>query len=74
MYTYFLILNDFGIRPGTVWSLALIKQNFPRTTDYYQPLLSTLVQSKDAAGKVIAESQYGNTNLLFTGTADEKAD
>jgi sodium/potassium-transporting ATPase subunit alpha len=23
MYTYFLILNDFGIRPISVWQLAL---------------------------------------------------
>merc|ERR1711959_446502 len=29
MYTYFLILNDFGIRPQTLFNLALLKGRLP---------------------------------------------
>merc|ERR1711998_782292 len=35
MYTYFLILNDFGIRPITVWQLALQRGPIPNKTDVY---------------------------------------
>jgi sodium/potassium-transporting ATPase subunit alpha len=35
IYTYFLILNDFGIRPSTVWFLALLKNPMPKETDLY---------------------------------------
>jgi len=35
MYTYFLILNDFGIRPINVWSLALQRGPLPFETDVY---------------------------------------
>jgi len=37
MYTYFLVLNDFGIRPGTVWGLALQRGPLPAETDTYDP-------------------------------------
>jgi sodium/potassium-transporting ATPase subunit alpha len=37
MYTYFLILNDYGIRPGTVWQMALLKRPFPNFDDVYNP-------------------------------------
>jgi sodium/potassium-transporting ATPase subunit alpha len=65
LYTYFLIMNDFGIRPNTVWFLALKKSPFPNPTDVYDATKTTLVATKDSAGTVIAESQYGNTNLLI---------
>merc|ERR1719387_2249591 len=36
MYTYFLILNDFGIRPVCVWRLALQRGPLPLETDVYK--------------------------------------
>merc|ERR1719428_2527645 len=38
MYTYFLILNDFGIRPTCVWQLALQRGPLPARDDVYEPL------------------------------------
>jgi sodium/potassium-transporting ATPase subunit alpha len=35
MYTYFLVLNDYGIRPSAVWGLSGIKAPVPRDTDKY---------------------------------------
>lgn len=37
MYTYFLILNDFGVRPSTVWWLSEERQPRPKDTDIYDP-------------------------------------
>jgi len=35
MYTYFIILNDFGIRPGNIWGVAILENPFPRVDDIY---------------------------------------
>jgi len=35
MYTYFCVLNDFGIRPTAVWKLATEKGMLPNLTDQY---------------------------------------
>merc|ERR1711990_83377 len=37
MYTYFLILNDYGIRPQTLWDLSEKKSFLPKKTDVYDP-------------------------------------
>jgi sodium/potassium-transporting ATPase subunit alpha len=37
MYTYFLILNDFGIRPQALWRLALLEGPKPLPDDTYNP-------------------------------------
>jgi sodium/potassium-transporting ATPase subunit alpha len=66
-YTYFVILNDYGIRPGTLFFLSLKKGIFPKDTDVYNP---------DVA------SPYGNTNwptgkketLAWNLTKDGKTD
>lgn len=61
MYTYFLILNDYGIRPTAVWKMATEKGFFPATTDVY---------STSAAG-------YGNSvsvTMMTTATATEIED
>jgi len=71
MYTYFLIMNDFGLRPTGLWRLALNKSPFPNPDDRYDVNADTLVQITDPdtpegeAPVVIGESQYGNTNLLI---------
>merc|ERR1712151_1317895 len=35
MYTYFLVLNDYGIRPTAVWGLAIEKEYMPYEWDNY---------------------------------------
>ena len=47
MYTYMLVLNDFGIRPASIWKLATIKAPLPNPEDEYDPLAVN----------------YGNTNM-----------
>lgn len=36
-YTYFVIMNDFGIAPQTIWFLHLKQGFFPKGTDQYDP-------------------------------------
>lgn len=36
-YTYFVIMNDFGIPPTTIWFLHLKQGFFPEATDVYNP-------------------------------------
>merc|ERR1719506_3638137 len=45
MYTYFLILNDYGIRPHTLWGLSILKNKLPRDTDIYMAANSELVNA-----------------------------
>ena len=35
MFTYFLILNDYGIRPSAVWKMATTKSILPAEGDEY---------------------------------------
>ena len=37
MYTYFYVLNDFGIRPTTLFRLASFYSVLPKDTDVYNP-------------------------------------
>jgi len=50
-FTYFYILNDYGIRPGTTFALALEPGFIPRPEDKYNPYQSTPTPcyTKDAA-------------------------
>jgi sodium/potassium-transporting ATPase subunit alpha len=43
MYTYFIVLNDFGIRPGTVWQLALNRGPYPGKSDIWNASLDNEV-------------------------------
>jgi hypothetical protein len=47
MYTYMMVLNDFGIRPSAIWKLSTIRAPLPNVTDQYNP---------DA-------ENFGNTNM-----------
>ena len=38
MYTYFLILNDFGVRPTGIWQMSELVLPGPAPTDMYNPL------------------------------------
>ena len=72
IYTYFLILNDFGIRPSTVWFLALLKNPLPKDTDMYDVTQTTMVTTEMTAAdgtKYTEKSLYGNTNY---GTNEEE--
>jgi sodium/potassium-transporting ATPase subunit alpha len=64
IYTYFLILNDFGIRPSTVWFLALLKNPMPHPTDLYDAAQSVMTETtitNDDGSTYIQKSLYGNT-------------
>lgn len=37
MYTYLLVLNDFGIRPSAIWFLVQNNNYLPADTDVYDP-------------------------------------
>jgi len=78
MYTYFLIMNDFGLRPTSLWALALNKSPFPNAADVYDASASELVKTMSEPDdgsdpEVIGKSQYGHTNLLF-GAGKERED
>lgn len=69
MYTYFLIMNDFGLRPTTLWALALNKSPFPNKNDMYDADATTLTEiysnPDDGSDPVLTgETKYGHTNLL----------
>jgi len=52
LYTYFLILNDFGFRPQGLFYLSEMKAPMPNVTDKYDPTLN----------KLVGGALYGNTN------------
>ena len=72
MYTYFSTLNDFGIRPGSVWFLALKRSPFPKPTDHYIAASNKIVNMYDPKNPdvVIGKSLYGHTNLGTDTEAD----
>merc|ERR1711998_799044 len=45
IYTYFVILNDYGIRPNTLFDLALLKNPLPNDTDVYTASNSQLLKA-----------------------------
>jgi len=49
MFTYFLILNDYGIRPIAVWKMATTKSILPADGDIYE---------------VDQSPFFGNSNLM----------
>ena len=42
MYTYFVILNDFGIRPQALWGMSELRAPLPAKTDIYDPKQTTI--------------------------------
>merc|ERR1711935_772872 len=72
MYTYFVILNDFGIRPQALWFMSQIERPLPSPTDTYDP---TAVETKvDLGNNTYMYSRYGNTgdhHYWTNGTQDE---
>merc|ERR1719498_638125 len=87
MYTYFLALNDFGIRPTAVWGLATLKAPFPNLGDMYDPTQTSITEFTPTAeanpdrvgatgdleaGKTYY-SIYGNTNITFADPTTAEA-
>jgi sodium/potassium-transporting ATPase subunit alpha len=62
MYTYFLVLNDYGIRPTSLWGLSILKNNMPNDTDVYDKTAATLTGTE--AGTATGCSRYGHTNMF----------
>ena len=58
MYTYFLILNDYGIRPTAVWQLALQRGPLPGENDVYDGTPA----GRDKTGPDGRRWRYGHSN------------
>jgi len=59
MYTYFYVLNDYGIRPSTVWQLALKKAPIPKPEDIYNVAQSSVVTNADGSMSLYGNSLFG---------------
>jgi hypothetical protein len=69
MYTYFLVLNDYGIRPHTLWGLSILKNELPRDTDVYNANNAALVKYGDtiSAGVACTDGAEGENNACRYG-------
>jgi sodium/potassium-transporting ATPase subunit alpha len=76
IYTYFIILNDYGIRPGTLFDLALLKNPLPNDGDVYVAANKDLVQEGTTSmgvecglplmsSQTHAACQYGHTGMIW---------
>lgn len=64
MYTYFVILNDFGIRPQALWGMSELRAPLPAKTDIYDPKQTTIKNILASDGKtVVGKSLHGNTRF-----------
>ena len=59
MFTYMMVLNDFGIRPSAIWGLSGLKAPLPNETDIYD--IDNNYINKDTGECVIVN---GNTNVV----------
>jgi len=62
IYTYFLILNDFGFRPQSLWVLSERLQPMPTDNDVYDATMSVNQTTTDGY------AWYGNTNAKYQET------
>jgi len=67
MYTYFLILNDYGIRPTTVWGLSILKNRLPLWSDVWDP---TQHDGTAAEGAVLMPEKGGKDGYCLYGHCD----
>jgi len=76
IYTYFIILNDYGIRPGTLFDLALLKNPLPNDGDVYVAANTELLEAGTSKNGVEcglplkndqthAACQYGHTQMIW---------
>jgi len=64
IYTYFLVLNDYGLRPSALWGLALHKGKILDGADKYNPAQSTVVKG----------SRWGNSQYMAVDPANYEKD
>ena len=57
MYTYMLVLNDYGIRPKAIWGLCKNSNFLPEPTDKYDPLADGFGHSRWAEDLVDADGK-----------------
>lgn len=71
MYSYFLVLNDFGVRPQALWKIALLEAPLPNDTDLYDVNdvngdgghnVNTVTNADGTT--TTTHSLYGNTNIM----------
>jgi sodium/potassium-transporting ATPase subunit alpha len=62
IYTYFLVINDYGLRPQALFQISEVKGPIPNPTDIYNMNQRELVDYKLPNG-TMGKSQYGNTNM-----------
>jgi len=78
MYTYFLILNDFGIRPSTIWFMSEIVAPLPKVTDSFLKTGKTLTNIQvcpvrnDSTKLYPSFNAHGNTNWNLDKTWNGK--
>ena len=67
MYTYMLVLNDYGIRPSTIWQMQGQVAPLPNVDDVYEPGKR---EPKD--GDISTWTNInGNTNVKYDGNEDD---
>jgi hypothetical protein len=74
MYTYFLILNDYGIRPHTLWGLSILKNKLPRDTDVYVAANTELVPAGTTSDLGVECKQYATASLPTDNNKWEPSD
>ena len=65
VYTYFIILNDYGIRPNTLFNLALLKGRLPNDGDVYVAANAALVQPGTTTNGVECGLPQSETNTKY---------
>lgn len=68
IFTYFLVINDYGIRPQALWAMSELPAPLPKETDIYDPSANVLTEIKAPNGTVIGKSLHGNTNMGINET------
>merc|ERR1711907_558873 len=84
IYTYFVILNDYGIRPNTLFNLALLKNPLPNDGDVYVAANKDLVEAGTTVNGVEcglpkkagdhAACQYGHTGMIWNPDTEANKD
>jgi len=74
MYTYFLILNDFGVRPTGIWQMSELVLPGPGPTDSYNPMGDGITNGPKWSGAGLEKmtDPYWSWNSGVGGTCSAK--
>jgi sodium/potassium-transporting ATPase subunit alpha len=72
MYTYFLILNDYGIRPSTLWDLSEKKSFLPKVTDVWNADQTSPVTLQNSDISILGNSNAGKEDSELVKLAWDK--